>query len=211
MDERCPILRVTCAYFHGVENVPAPILPAPSVSRSSGILLCHRQIEAEEEAEKPEGEEALQKLFRQIYKNGDEDTRKAMVKSFQTSGGTVLSTNWKDVSGIIMRARVRVRSEVRCCRCSLMTTANFALHDASPMAPVILLPGPSAGCEARLREGGHPGTRGDGSQEVGQGLRQHHTVTPTPDSLLVHVTNTPLQSSWSARWRQWPCGQSIVC
>ena len=28
---------------------------------------------------------------------GDEDTRRAMMKSFQTSGGTVLSTNWDEV------------------------------------------------------------------------------------------------------------------
>jgi suppressor of G2 allele of SKP1 len=28
---------------------------------------------------------------------GDEDTKRAMMKSFQESGGTQLSTNWKEV------------------------------------------------------------------------------------------------------------------
>lgn len=36
-------------------------------------------------------------FFKKIYANAGEDARRAMMKSFVESGGTVLSTDWSDV------------------------------------------------------------------------------------------------------------------
>ncbi|KAK6936770.1 CS domain [Dillenia turbinata] len=55
------------------------------------------QVKKEEKDEKLDGDAALNKFFREIYRDADEDTRRAMKKSFVESNGTVLSTNWKEV------------------------------------------------------------------------------------------------------------------
>lgn len=43
------------------------------------------------------GEAAINALFQKIYADANEDTKRAMMKSFIESKGTVLSTNWNEV------------------------------------------------------------------------------------------------------------------
>lgn len=43
------------------------------------------------------GESTLNNFFQKIFSDADDDTKKAMMKSYQESGGTTLSTNWDEV------------------------------------------------------------------------------------------------------------------
>lgn len=82
----------------GINEVPdiekAPAYPSSSKYKKDWSKL-EQEIEAEINKEK-EGD-PLNSLFKNIYGNADEETKRAMIKSYQTSGGTVLSTNWKEV------------------------------------------------------------------------------------------------------------------
>lgn len=51
-----------------------------------------------EEEEKDTANQSIDELLKDIYLKGDEETRRAISKSFQESNGTVLSTNWSEVS-----------------------------------------------------------------------------------------------------------------
>ncbi|TBU35303.1 SGS-domain-containing protein [Dichomitus squalens] len=43
------------------------------------------------------GDAAVNEFFKKLYADADEDTRRAMMKSYSESGGTTLSTNWDEV------------------------------------------------------------------------------------------------------------------
>ena len=51
----------------------------------------------EEEGDDLEEGDPLNNFFSSLYKGADDDTRRAMMKSYQESNGTALSTNWSEV------------------------------------------------------------------------------------------------------------------
>ena len=58
-----------------------------------------RDLKRDEEADETPGPDgAFNKFLQDIYKGADEETRRAMIKSYQTSGGTHLSCNWNEVA-----------------------------------------------------------------------------------------------------------------
>jgi len=77
-----------------------PVIP-PVPSSSSSTVKPKKNwdkiVEEETKGEKLEGEESLNKVFQDIYSNATDEQKKAMMKSYMESGGTVLSTNWDEV------------------------------------------------------------------------------------------------------------------
>ncbi|KAJ3291665.1 Cochaperone protein [Borealophlyctis nickersoniae] len=69
----------------------------PTYPSSAKKKLDWNALEKTVEQEKPEGEQALNALFQQIYRDANDDVRRAMMKSYVESNGTCLSTNWEEV------------------------------------------------------------------------------------------------------------------
>lgn len=92
-----PYAKATSAVPPPPVQQPKPAYPSSFSKRSVDWDKLESEIKKDEKDEKLEGDAALQKLFKDIYGGADEDTRRAMNKSFQESNGTVLSTNWKDI------------------------------------------------------------------------------------------------------------------
>jgi suppressor of G2 allele of SKP1 len=82
---------------------PAVVASSPASAKPKATTKDWSAVVADVEAEEAEalrtagGDASLNALFQQIYASADEDTRRAMQKSYVESGGTCLSTDWKDV------------------------------------------------------------------------------------------------------------------
>lgn len=73
-----------------LEGKPEDKLPTLIFTRDWDHL-CDRELKDDP------ADSELNKLFQKIYSEGSDEVKKAMNKSFVESGGTVLSTNWKEV------------------------------------------------------------------------------------------------------------------
>lgn len=107
---------VSCLVFShtiALASFAAPAAPATSAPRkphknwdgiTSEILASDKGVSPDQDPNAG-GDAAVNDFFQKLYADADEDTRKAMMKSFQESGGTTLSTNWDEVS----KAKVEVK------------------------------------------------------------------------------------------------------
>ncbi|PIC26962.1 hypothetical protein B9Z55_019371 [Caenorhabditis nigoni] len=78
-----------------IESIPSTT-PISNVKKNWDAI--EKQAVKDEEEEKLEGDAAVNKMFQQIYANATDDVRRAMMKSYSESNGTVLSTNWNEIS-----------------------------------------------------------------------------------------------------------------
>ncbi|PNH05200.1 Protein SGT1 B [Tetrabaena socialis] len=74
---------------------------APDNTFRTWTRKCDAELEARarelEQKGELDGGDPLNNFFKKIFSQGDEDTQRAMMKSFVESNGTVLSTNWNEV------------------------------------------------------------------------------------------------------------------
>ncbi|TEB35068.1 SGS-domain-containing protein [Coprinellus micaceus] len=82
--------------------VPPVEATRPAPRRKNWDTLTENILSSEKEKTTDEdanvgGDATLNSFFQKIFADADEDTKRAMMKSYSESGGTTLSTNWDEV------------------------------------------------------------------------------------------------------------------
>ncbi|ORX72372.1 SGS-domain-containing protein [Linderina pennispora] len=75
----------------------ADVKPSHLSNSRKGVSWDKIAADAEKETALKVSEQGVNQLFQTIYKDADEDTRRAMMKSYVESNGTALSTDWESV------------------------------------------------------------------------------------------------------------------
>lgn len=78
-------------------EVPAQRKKAKNWEKVSDNILNAEKDKTSNDDPNAGGDAALNGFFQTLYKDADEDSQRAMMKSFIESGGTTLSTNWDEV------------------------------------------------------------------------------------------------------------------
>jgi len=89
--------KLDCSSWTSLEAVVAPLELRPCYPTSSKKKLDWDKLDKQIEKETKDDDQDVNSLFSKIYNSGDDNTKKAMIKSMQESGGTVLSTNWDEI------------------------------------------------------------------------------------------------------------------
>ncbi|GJE86153.1 SGT1-like protein [Phanerochaete sordida] len=91
-----------------LSNAPASFTPTPTASTAEArkrknwdgitkaILESDKPVTSDDDPNAG-GDATVNEFFQKLYGDADEDTRRAMMKSYVESGGTTLSTNWDEV------------------------------------------------------------------------------------------------------------------
>ncbi|KIJ68478.1 hypothetical protein HYDPIDRAFT_81396 [Hydnomerulius pinastri MD-312] len=89
------------ASFPSTSSATAPTTSISNKKKNwDGItteILTSEKEKSSEEDPNVGGDSTVNSFFQKIFADADEDTKRAMMKSFQESGGTTLSTNWDEV------------------------------------------------------------------------------------------------------------------
>lgn len=78
-------------------NAGPPKYPSSNLNHRDWNAI-EKDILQEMASEEKDGKDGVNQLFQKIYGEGSEEVKRAMNKSYIESGGTVLSTNWNEIS-----------------------------------------------------------------------------------------------------------------